>query len=70
MHFTVMAMQSNRGGFDKTGGINMGYDIRVTVDINTEVDVIEDLMDMTLRDYIKEYVLRDIDEGDIQVEDA
>ena len=48
----------------------MGYDIRVTVDINTEVDVIEDLMDMTLRDYIKEYVLRDIDEGDIQVEDA
>tara|TARA_R100001015_G_C4575857_1_gene133158 strand:+ start:363 stop:509 length:147 start_codon:yes stop_codon:yes gene_type:complete len=48
----------------------MGYDIRVTVDINAEVDVIEDLMDMTLRDYIKEYVLRDIDEGDIQVEDA
>ena len=48
----------------------MGYDIRVTVDINTEVDLIGDLMDMTLRDYIKEYVLRDIDEGDIIVEDA
>ena len=70
MHFTVMAMQSNRGGFDKTGGINMGYDIRVTVDINAEVDVVEDLMDMTLRDYIKEYVLRDIDDNDIHVEDA
>ena len=48
----------------------MGYDIRVTVDINTEVDVIEDLMDMTLRDYIKEYVLTEIRDSDIQVEDA
>jgi len=48
----------------------MGYDIRVTVDINAEVDVIEDLMDMTLRDYIKEYVLSEISSDDIQVEDA
>tara|TARA_R100001460_G_scaffold56738_2_gene96445 strand:- start:453 stop:644 length:192 start_codon:yes stop_codon:yes gene_type:complete len=63
-------MQSNRGGFDKTGGINMGHDIRVTVEINAEVDVVEDLMDMTLRDYIKEYVLRNIDDHDIHVEDA
>lgn len=49
----------------------MGHDIKVTVEINTEVDVVEDLMDMTLRDYIKEYVLREeIDDDDIQVEDA
>jgi len=48
----------------------MGHDIKVTVELNAEVDVVEDLMDMTLRDYIKEYVLRDIDDDDIQVEDA
>jgi hypothetical protein len=48
----------------------MGHDIKVTVEINAEVDVVEDLMDMTLRDYIKEYVLREIDDDDIQVEDA
>ena len=40
--------------------------IRIKIDAEYEIDI-EDLMDMTLRDYITEYIGNIIEYGDIEV---
>ena len=40
--------------------------IRIKIDAEYQIDI-EDLMDMTLRDYITEYIKDIIESGDIEV---
>ena len=63
LDFNLSHRRWNRGT-NTRGGINMN--IRIKIDAEYQIDI-EDLMDMTLRQYITEYIKEIVDNNDIEV---